>query len=415
MASTLADFFSTEQFMPHGHCFLWQPSILWLNVISDAGITIAYYSIPFALIYFIRQRQDVPFKTIFWLFGAFILLCGTTHLISIWVVWNPDYAIEGLVKALTAITSLGTFYALVTLMPHALTLPSPKQLETLNEELQNAYHNMEIQVQQRTAELTASNKSLQNEIHQREKSQQQLNKALEKLTRSNNELQRFAYICSHDLQEPARMVGSYAKLLSQRMPADTEDNIKKYLHFLTDGAERMQAMIKSILSYSRLENEEQPMTQVDCHQIVKNVLGDLQPAIAECAAKIICDDLPTVNGNPTQIAQLFQNLLTNAMKFHKPEQPPEIHIGAKRTDDGWQFFVRDNGIGIDPGYQEKIFVIFQRLNRKEEYPGTGIGLATCKKIVERMGGKIFVESAQGQGATFYFIIPDLKEETHGNP
>jgi signal transduction histidine kinase len=425
MSNALVNFFNSENFMPHGHCFLWQPEILWLHVISDLGVAVAYYSIPVALVYFARERKDLPYKAIFWLFGAFILLCGTTHLVGIWTIWYPNYAFSGIIKAMTAIASLGTFYATMVLIPKALQLAGPGQLKILNDELrqnivkrdsaqkelEHAYDVVERQVRERTAALTAINENLQTEIRERKISEQQLSRAFEELTRSNTELQRFAYICSHDLQEPARMVASFAKLLNQRLPPENVDeNTRKYLHFLSDGAERMQIMIKSILSYSRLESEERRVAQIDCNALVQGVLSDLQPVIVERQAKVTCHPLPTICGDPIQLAQVFQNLISNGLKFFRKDQRPEIEIGAQRREGDWQFIVRDNGIGIDARYFEKIFVIFQRLNRKEDYPGTGIGLAICKKIVERHGGKMSLESSEGKGTTFYFTIPDQKAD-----
>ncbi len=417
--SSILDFFNSDEFMPHGHCFLWEPQILWLHVISDADIAAAYFSIPFALIYFIRKRRDIPFPLVFWLFGAFIVLCGTTHLMSILTIWKPDYALEGVIKAATAIVSITTFFYIARMMPQALSLASPTTLATLNEELQenitqrdkaerelkNAYRQMESNIQERTAELTYKNQMLENEILERNRIEGKLNKALDELTKSNNELQRFAYICSHDLQEPARMVSSYSKLLALKIEGKLDGDAEKYLHFMHEGADRIQEMIKSILSYSRIESKENQHEPVDLNNVVRDVLNFLQPVIEETGAVINVGTLPKIYGDKIQFVQMFQNLIGNGIKFRKKGVIPEINVYCEELPDRWQFMVQDNGIGISEEYLEKIFIIFQRLNRKEDYPGSGIGLAICKKIVERYGGRIWAESVEDLGTTFYFTIP----------
>lgn len=393
--------------MPHGHCFLWQPAILWLHVISDAGIALAYYSIPLVLIYLTKKRKDLPFRNVFWLFGAFILLCGTTHLMGIWVIWYPNYGIDGLLKAATAIVSIASLFVVVRLIPSALNLASPEKLERLNRELRQSYDEMELKVAERTNELSQSNKLMADEVQERKITEKRLHKALETLSSNNAELQRFAYICSHDLQEPARVVANFAALMTRKYEGKLDGEAQKYLHFMQDGSERMQAMIKSVMEYSQLDGNDGKYTEVNCNTILNNVMTDLQTIIKKVNAKIVYDDLPILKGDPIHFAQLFQNLIGNALKFTKPDEPPVITVSAERGNAEWIFSVKDNGIGMKEQYLEKIFIIFQRLNRREDYPGTGIGLAICKKVVERFGGKIWVKSAEDLGTTFFFSIPDL--------
>ncbi|QSJ17309.1 GAF domain-containing protein [Nostoc sp. UHCC 0702] len=286
----------------------------------------------------------------------------------------------------------------------------------------------------------------------------------QELTRSNAELEQFAYVASHDLQEPLRMVTSYLQLLERKYKNHLDSNAEEFIAYAVDGARRMQTLINDLLNYSRVSTRGQPFEQVDCTVVFERAIANLKVAIDECGGKITHDPLPIVMADPTQLAQVFQNLIGNAIKFRK-EVPPQIHITAVKKDRGdgemgrwgdgemgsrgageqgrwgdgemgrwgdgeqgkvvkdnlipspphsppptqnseWLFSVRDNGIGLESQYAERIFVIFQRLHGRSKYSGTGIGLAICKKIIERHGGRIWVESEPGQGSTFYFTIPD---------
>ncbi len=241
----------------------------------------------------------------------------------------------------------------------------------------------------------------------------------EELARSNAELEQFAYVASHDLQEPLRMVTSYLQLIERRYKDKLDHKGNEFIAYAVDGARRMQTLINDLLSYSRVSTRGQPFVTVDCNAVLKNALGNLKIAIQESSAVITHDALPTVIGDATQLTQLFQNLIGNAIKF-RSELSPQVHIGVKETREMREnsspsspsshnellFYVRDNGIGIESQYAERIFVIFQRLHARGKYPGTGIGLAICKKIVERHSGRIWVESEPGKGTIFYFTIPD---------
>ena len=226
----------------------------------------------------------------------------------------------------------------------------------------------------------------------------------EDLERSNSELEQFAYVASHDLQEPLRMVASYCQLLQRRYQDQLDEDANEFIGFAVDGANRMQRLINDLLAYSRVGTRGKPLEPTDLNQVFEQTLLNLRVAVEESGAKVTADPLPTLPVDPTQFAQLFQNLIGNAIKF-RAESAPEVHVGARQADGNWVFSVSDNGIGIDPQYAERIFMIFQRLHGAGEYAGTGIGLAVCKKIVERHGGQIWMESEPGQGATFYFKLP----------
>jgi PAS domain S-box-containing protein len=242
------------------------------------------------------------------------------------------------------------------------------------------------------------------DITERRRAEEALRRAVADLKRSNEELQQFAYVASHDLQEPLRAVASFTQLLSERYKGKLDKDADEFIAFAVGGANRMQTLINDLLSYSRLETRGKPPEPTDSHDALGQALANLGTAIRESVALVTNDELPKVLADEGQLVQLFQNLVGNAIKFHGKE-PPRVHVSAALQGREWLFSVRDNGIGIAQEYQERIFSIFQRLHSREEYPGTGIGLALCKRIVERHGGTIRVESEPGSGSTFFFTLP----------
>jgi len=242
------------------------------------------------------------------------------------------------------------------------------------------------------------------DITERKRAEDKLKKTLAELERSNSELEQFASVTSHDLQEPLRMVSSYVQLLAKRYQGKLDKDADDYIAYAVDGANHMQKLISDLLTYSRIGTYGKPFETTDCNVVLDKVLANLQTAIEETGAVVTCDPLPTVVADNSQITQLFQNLISNAIKFHS-DDPPGVHVSAERKNNKWVFSVHDNGIGIAPEYHERIFAIFQRLHGREKYPGTGIGLSISKKIVERHGGRIWVESQAGKGSTFHFTIP----------
>lgn len=640
MIDIIRSFFNSDDFMPHGHCFLWQPGIFWMHLLSDASITAAYFAIPFALIYFIRKRSDMPFEMVFLWFGAFILLCSATHLVSIWVLWNPDYAFQGIIKALTAIVSVVTFFITVKLIPRALAIPDTRQLQDVNAELLTANKRLEIlynQLQrsgqahlravidhvldglisinergiiesfnpacvrifgyeaeevigqnvkmlmpdpyhsehdgylhnyQRTGnakiigtagrevrakrkdgtifpidlsisafmledgqhfsgiirDITARKQAeealrLSDErytlavsgasvgiwdwkipedeyywspqflrmigaentdfkphydtfstllhpddkeralgaiaahlgtrnnptpydveyrlrhtdghyvwiyargqatwdaegkplrmsgsavdISTKKETEQQIQEMVTRLTESNTQLESFAYVCSHDLQEPLRMISNYTQRLEKHLSESIDDKGRHYMQYITSGALRARQLIADVLSLARIGNDGDELESVDCNKALEMAMNALEERIKETGATIESETLPVVPGHRIYLAQLLQNLIGNALKF-RSEKPPSIRIRARHCGTHWEFSVEDNGIGIDKEYQQKIFNVFQRLHAREQYPGTGIGLAIVRRIVELHGGRIWVESRVGHGTTFLFTIP----------
>ena len=701
------------QYVPHGHCYLWKPGLVGLHVSSDVLITLAYYSIPVTLVYFVRQRKDIPYPEVFWLFSAFIVACGTTHLLGVWTIWHSDYWLSGTVKAITAGISLYTALALVPIVPKALALPSPAQLKLANEKLreseerfrsafdyaaigkaiislegeflkvnpalceilgyeetellqktfqdltypddldtdlkfvqqmlkgeirtyqmkkryihssghlvwvllsvslvrdddnkplyfisqiqdiskqeaalgdrQNAElalqqlnSDLEARVIQRTQELLATNQSLKSEIERRRKVESELqesqvrlqailnnapsviylkepegqillvnrefetifnttsteavgksdrelfgediaaafavndrlvvetcqplqteevvvqadgklhtylsikfplfdlqgkvvqiggiatditirkqaerllqktNDELEKRVRertakikkvnanlqaeiverraserklsqiaaelktSNRALQDFAYVASHDLQEPLRKIQAFGDRLQVKYAEELGEQGQDYLRRMRNAAERMQGLIRDLLVYSRVTTKVQPFVSTDLNVIVKEVLSDLETRIEQTSGQVHVGELPTIEADPLQMRQLFQNLIGNALKFHRPELAPIIKISQVRVESSESMVrlkIEDNGIGFDEKYLDRIFTPFQRLHGRSEYEGTGMGLAICRKIVERHGGFLVAKSSPERGSTFTIALP-LSQPNH---
>jgi PAS domain S-box-containing protein len=674
MIDSFASLFSEEGFMPHGMCYLWRPGVLSLHVASDALITLAYASIPFTLVYFVRKRKDLEFSWIFVCFAIFIIACGTTHAMEIWVIWHPNYWLSGGIKAITALASVPTAILLVRLIPDALKVPSASLLRETNAELDRQVHEreraesevrrmnveLEARVTKRTQELEAANRHLLQEASERKRAEElfqlaveasptgmivvdesgcimlsnaealrlfgysreellhqpiellvperhqtshvgtrkgylsaastrpmgvgrdlmgrrkdgtefpleiglspvltsrgpcviaavtdlsarkvadvlreevaqtqahlaaivessddaiigndaqgvvtswnsaaealfgyrademigesitivipadraaenismmrdvfesgqhfqqhdsirrtkdgrsidvsitvspikdshgrvvgaskvardisdrkraevQLRIRTEELARSNSELEQFAYSASHDLQEPLRAVAGSMQLLHKRYSKQLDARADEYIDQAVDGAKRMRQLIDDLLEYSRVGTKKLDKGRVDCNEVLNRAKGNLRTAIQETNAQIEHTELPMITGDRTRLAQLLQNLIGNAIKFRR-ELPPRIEIRCERRANDYLFAIADNGIGMEARHFDRIFGVFQRLHTRVEYPGTGIGLALCAKIVAAHGGRIWVESQPGVGSTFYITLPFSLED-----
>lgn len=253
----------------------------------------------------------------------------------------------------------------------------------------------QYEVRDLLVELRETNEKLEEKVRER----------TAELERSNRELEQFAYVVSHDLQAPLRSITGFLNLLARRYQGQLSTEADEFINFAVDGAERMKQMINDILAFSQVGTPQASFAAADSREILIQALAALQADIEESGAMVTHDELPTVAADGNQLAQLFQNLIGNALKYCQPGAPPCIHVAAEEKETAWEFRVHDHGIGIDPQHTDRIFQIFQRLHTRKESPGTGIGLAICKKIVERHGGRIWVESEPGQGSTFFFSLP----------
>jgi PAS domain S-box-containing protein len=661
MGYVLDYLFSAASFVPHGYCLLWRPDLVALHAISDFLIAAAYFSIPAVIFLFVRRRRDLELGWVLYLFVAFIFLCGTTHLAGLTTLWYPYYGLEGLIKLVTALVSLGTAILLWPLLPKALAVPSPSRLKLTadqlaaevgqrvraEQDLKEASLALERRVEERTQELeraTARLREREAELerqtqllktifetieqgisvfdsemrlivwnqhfpqsiglppellreglplreifrfqarqgwlgegdvealverrwqkivgeelltyerrrqqdgrivdirrypfpfggvvstftditertaaeemfrlaveaspsgmimvdqtgqmilvnqeaerlfgygreelvgqsidvlvpaalraahaHQREhfamqpekramgvgrdlfgqrkdgsyfpveiglnpivrhgvllvlaaiiditerrQGERALARQTRELQRSNAELEQFAYVASHDLREPLRMVASYTELLADRYRGRLDEKADKYISYAVNGAKRMQQLIDDLLSYSRIGTQGKPLQPTDASAVARRVMRAMKATMEQSGAEIVCDDLPMVLADETQFGQLLQNLISNAIKFRAEDRAPRIRIAAAARDGMWIFSVEDNGIGIDEQYADRIFQMFQRLQGRGEYEGSGIGLAIAKKIVERHSGQIWFTSQQGRGTTFFFSMP----------
>lgn len=268
-----------------------------------------------------------------------------------------------------------------------------------------AWHNTVLR--DRDGAVTATLSSGE-DITEMRRTEEQLRHTVGELERSNADLEQFAYVVSHDLQEPLVVISGYAQLLARRYRESLEPEAQDYLSRVVGGVARMEDLIQDVLAYARLGTAQQPHYPVDCNKVLEDVRGRLRHSIEASGAELTAEPLPTVRGDAAQLGQLFQNLLSNALKFHG-EAPPRVRVGAWREGEAWHFAVRDNGIGFSSEEAERIFAMCQRLHKASEVPGTGVGLAICKRVVERHGGEIWAESEPGQGSTFHFTLPAMPD------
>jgi len=331
----------------------------WLYITSDLVIWMAYFLIPaFIFNYLRKKRTGLPYSNIYFLFGSFILLCGTTHLLDALMFWMPVYRLNALILFITAIVSVATVCYIVKLLPDFF-----KQ-KTYNE--------------------------LVNEIERRQDAER-------KLAIANADLEKFAYVASHDLQEPLRKIIVFSEMLEQRNKELFDNRSNELLQKIIRSSNRMQRLITDVLSLSKL-TQDVSLQNVDIKKVISLALEDLEVKIQDKEALIEIDELPIVKGNEAYLQQLFYNLIGNAIKFSTGQ--PVITITGRQAEGNAYISVTDNGIGIDKEYFEKIFLPFQRLNSSAEFEGSGIGLSLCKKIVSIHGGDIMVESEIGKGTTF---------------
>ena len=361
----LTRLFDTTDWPKRWLCGNWTDFHGWLYILSDLMIWAAYMTIPLILIRFVVVKKGVPLLNVFYLFGAFILLCGLTHLVDALMFWWPAYRFNALIRLMTGLVSIATVVALIRYFNEAVGLKTSQEFS----------HELSFRQQ-----------------------------AMQELTRSNQELQQFAYVASHDLQSPLKTIENYLSLLEAKYADDLNPDARRLITVSTAATGRMRTLINDLLEFSQVGNHTDWMP-VNLNAVVAEVLAEQQEEIQTIGASVKAAPLPTITGHPTDMKQLFQNLLSNSLKYRRRDVAPEVKIWGEDQGDSYLLAIGDNGIGIDSQYFEQIFQVFQRLHGRSEYPGTGIGLATCKKIIDIYGGQIWLDSTVGEGTTFYFTIP----------
>jgi signal transduction histidine kinase len=353
---------------PHGFCLLWEPGLIWLHAIADGGIGIAYFTIPLALAVFVHRRRDLVFRPVFLLFAAFILLCGTGHWLDLLTLWVPAYGLEGLVKAATAGVSVLTAIALWVLLPQLLLLPSPMQMREARVALSER--------DQRTAELS----------------------------RLNAELEQFAYIASHDLKAPLRAIGQLADWITQDVQGIAGPETLENLHLMRQRTARVEMLITSLLNYARVGHTKTEPEAVNPAALVEEIVRSIAPRPGfhvrfHGEAPVIVTQLPPLD-------HVLRNLISNAIKHHDRSEG-EVIVSVHVTGGVAEFRVADDGPGIAPAFHQRIFMIFQTLQSRDDQETSGVGLSIVQKIVERAGGRVWVESAPPRrGSAFLFTWPE---------
>lgn len=357
--------FDTD-FISRGDAYRWYSDVLWINVLGDALTVLAYFTIPFALYYFIKRRRDLRHPQIAVLFAMFIFLSGAVHVVAIIGIWEPLYRFEGLVKLVTGAVSLVAAVVLLRTLPDAIKIGSPRQLKDINAELEL-----------KTKELAKHNEFLKN----------------------------LAYATAHDLREPARGVSIHAQMLAQKYSDELSPHVMEELKYLADESRRLYSLIESVINYSYVESEEFKMTTVNLGVVAEQVKRTVGVVIDEAGAALHFGPMPVVKGNERLLNVLLQNIITNSIKFRQTDVPLVVNVTAASKGAFYQLSVTDNGIGFDNRYNQQVFEIFRRLNPVGVYRGSGLGLAICKRIVEMHGGTISATSEPGKGTTITATLP----------
>jgi light-regulated signal transduction histidine kinase (bacteriophytochrome) len=358
MSDADVSWFSSAAFLPHGHCFMWTPGVLWMHVIADILIATAYFTIPFVLIYITRRRKDLPFDWLVACFGIFIVACGLTHVMDVWNVWHTQHWLEAIIKIVAAAVSVPTALLLWRSLPEILSLPSQRQLRDANESL----------------------------------------------ARANRELEAFTASVSHDLRSPLTTIAGQAGLLELTLPNATEEQ-KRRLVRIQGSVKQMSELIDALLVLSRISRHTLHREIIDVTALAETVVQDMRQRDTARSVEVTIQSDMIVHGDRRLIADVFQNLLANAWKFTSKTEHAHIELGQTRHGPMATLFVRDNGAGFDMAYEQKLFKPFQRLHGTSEFDGSGVGLATVARIIERHGGRIWAEGKPNCGATFYFTLP----------
>ena len=361
MPDSPVPWFSIDQFMPHGSSFLWTPAVIWMNAIPDLLIALACFSVPFILVYIGRRRKDLPIGWLVWSFGIGVTACGAMHLLDAWNIWHTNYWIEGLVKVVTAAAAVPTVILLWRYLPELLSLPSQRQLQHANERLASA----------------------------------------------NRELEAFTASVSHDLRSPLTTIAGQAGLLELSLgPTATEDQ-RRRLTRIQGSVKQMSELIDALLVLSRISRHTLRRELVDVSALVDTIVTDLRQRDPNRQVEVKVQPHMNVHGDRRLISDLFTNMLSNAWKFTSKVEHARIEVAQTIDGSMSTITIRDNGAGFDMTYAAKLFKPFQRLHSPSEFEGSGVGLATVARIVDRHGGRIWAEARPNEGATFHFTLPKL--------
>ncbi|HEY0940353.1 MAG TPA: ATP-binding protein [Steroidobacter sp.] len=358
MPDTDVSWFSGDQFLPHGHSYMWTPGILWMHAIADILVAIAYFAIPFVLLHVARRRRDLPSNRLLIALGIFIVLCGLTRLVAVWNIWHTAYWLEGVVKAATALAAIPTGILLWRSLPSILSVPSRRQLRDANESL----------------------------------------------ARANRELEAFTASVSHDLRSPLTTIAGQAGLLELSMPNATEDQ-RRRLTRIQGSVKQMSELIDALLVLSRISRHTLHREIIDVTALAESIILDLRQKEPARSVDVEIQPGMTVHGDRRLINDLFINLLANAWKFTSRTEHARIEVGQSLHGSMATLFIKDNGAGFDMAHEQKLFKPFQRLHGAADFEGTGVGLATVARIIDRHGGRIWAEGKPGDGAIFYFTLP----------
>jgi signal transduction histidine kinase len=444
MAEQAREFFSalfeTRNWPPRWQCGDWSAFHGWLYIVSDIVIWFSYFMIPFTMGYFVyrRKMEEVPFRSVIYLFIAFILACGLTHLVDAAIFWWPAYRLSALIRFLTATVSIGTVFALIRIAPKVIEFKSPEvlertveqrthELQQLNIQLQNEIRQREQaerklqvlnkQLEQKTTGLEEANQILiirERDLINSEEKIKHLNTKLEKLVEertrdlqaSNNQLEAFTYSVSHDLRAPLRAIDGYAKILEEDYNERIDSHGRHLIGVITRNARYMGQLIDDLLEFSRTSRVEVKKSVFHADEEVRRIASDLMENEKNRDIEINIGKLEVCKGDITMLRQVWTNLLSNALKYTRREPHAIIEIGSSKNGDEVQYFIKDNGVGFEMEYVGKLFGVFQRLHKKEEFEGTGVGLALVHRVLERHGGRVWGEAKLGEGATFHIALPD---------